>query len=299
MLIVVTLYSKLICIGAPRLHERVSQTEGFQSILLDFDRRLLSFYSPDHLIWYNMFNHHFMCGEYSQNRFDSYLRESPNEKLCLVVDPPFGCRTEALVMTLKRIQVQYQLMNRSVLPIMWIFPYFMERYVLQEMPEMNMLDYKVNYTNHKTYQESGRFGSPIRIFTNIQENLIRLGDGYRFCVACRRDVCAENKHCDKCRRCSSKNGATYVHCNQCAVCVKPYYRHCDNCNRCAQKEHNCTEFQMNSSCWICWEQGHVEKYCPKVSNRKRKPGKGIRQCLICNKLNHNERNCKQKLNKIE
>lgn len=53
--------------------------------------------------------------------------------------------------------------------MMWVFPYFMETYITHLMPEMEMSDYKINYTNHEMYRSiNGRKeGSPVRFLTNI------------------------------------------------------------------------------------------------------------------------------------
>lgn len=193
---------------------------------------------------------------------------------------------------------------------MWIFPYFMEVYVRNEMPEMEMSDYKVNYTNHRLYHdgEHGRKqGSPIRIFTNIPLNGIDLSGAtvnaaYRWCSDCRQWRDAQNRHCFKCKTCPSKNGATYVHCTQCEQCVKPNYRHCVKCNRCTQRtDHNCTEYQKHVTCLVCDEKGHSEMECRKWLKRCAQKGvkkvhvkTGGRVCLLCNRSGHNERACGQR-----
>lgn len=292
-------YRKIICIGAPRLFEIIKNQTDFKPILLDMDDRLQSFYSPDELIYYNMFNHFFYCGPESQDRFEKFLK-SPTKGTCLFVDPPFGCRTELLVQTLKTIQWQFYKYHKTVLPVILIFPYFMETYVKNDMPELKMMDFKVNYTNHKIYQEGGRkqFGSPVRIFTNIIPNLMSFdGPDYRKCQICDRYVGEANLHCSICNTCPSKNGSTYIHCMKCAECVKPYYVHCDKCHRCTQKDgHCCEEYQQLARCWICDEKGHLERFCPntnrnKLINAKQK----TRICLICGKNGHNERKCRMKM----
>lgn len=86
------------------------------------------------------------------------------------MDPPFGGRTEPLAHTIKLIGEQYSQLNNKKLPIFWIFPYFMEPQILNSLPELAMLDYKVGYDNHPLFQDGpkGRkLGSPVRIFTNI------------------------------------------------------------------------------------------------------------------------------------
>lgn len=49
-------------------------------------------------------------------------------------------------------------------------------------------------------------GSPIRIFTNVDQSKITLpvDENYRFCDECNRWVCSENVHCFKCNNCTSK-----------------------------------------------------------------------------------------------
>lgn len=293
--------SKTICLGTPRLHEVIREDPECKSLLLDFDPRLRAFYPPHELLRYNMFNHYFFCGQYSRDVFSKFLKnDSRRDKVCLIVDPPFGCRTEALSFTLKRIQMEYMTLNSEILSIIWVFPYFMERYLVRSMPEMTMLDYKVSYTNHPTYNnEVGRFGSPVRLFTNAMPKLIKFKKGFKYCPKCEKFTRLENPHCNTCQTCPSKNGAIYQHCPNCATCVKPYYVHCFNCNRCAQSEgHQCVDYQRNAFCWICDNKGHVEKHCPSIASRKivKVKGKGgsssVRTCVICRKPNHNERQCR-------
>lgn len=291
--------SKTICLGTPRLHEQIRELPGCKSLLLDYDTRLMHFYSPEEeFLRYNMFNHYFFCGEYSGRVFSKFLKNtSKRDKVCLLVDPPFGCRTEALSLTLKRIQLEYMTLNRELLPVIWVFPYFMEKYVTKSMPEMTMLDYKVSYTNHSTYNDSGRFGSPVRLFTNALPRLVRFHKGFKFCAKCQMYTRVENPHCDKCRSCPSKNGAVYKHCFDCEECVKPYYVHCFVCHRCVQLDgHSCADYQRNAFCWICDEKGHVEKTCPLLTANKgvKAKGKGTRTCLVCRKPKHNERQCRAK-----
>lgn len=321
-------FSKIICIGAPRLHEFLKSI-SVKSILLDFDDRFYTFYSSNEFYRYNMFNHYFFDGNDRKNDFNDFLKNNSryteiiicfnikliffcynsDDRLCLFTDPPFGCRTEALAFTIKTISRTYQQLNvtNNILPVMWIFPYFMETYIQNEMPEMEMFDYKINYTNHKLYNdtEKGRKdGSPIRIFTNIPLKQIDLSGGgsetdlYRWCTICCQWRSKENEHCNKCKTCPSKNGSTYIHCMYCELCVKPNYKHCAKCNRCTQiTNHLCENYQKHIKCWICNETGHTEVNCERwlkvcKSKVKRKKFKiGRRVCLLCHKIGHNERNC--------
>lgn len=229
-----------------------------------------------------------------------------SSQTCIFTDPPFGCRTEPLVQTIKTMQAQSK--RSSPLPVIWIFPYFMETYVRNEMPEMEMLDYHVNYSNHKLYSsgEKGRKqGSPIRLFTNILPELMALplAEGYAFCRPCRRWRLAAQKHCQRCGSCTGKNGAAYVHCERCAQCVKPNYKHCTVCRRCTQVVgHNCAEFTRCLRCWICRRTGHSEWTCAEwfESGRQKKVEKfrriAARQtrkiCFVCGQIgHHNETKC--------
>ncbi|XP_055373028.1 rRNA N6-adenosine-methyltransferase ZCCHC4, partial [Condylostylus longicornis] len=302
--------SKVVCIGAPRLHEYLKQKYDIfkiESILLDLDHRFFYFNSDSEFFYYNMFNNHFFEGQEKKNMFKKFLKIDGNETISVITDPPFGCRTEPLVNVLRDIASDFREVNNffRVLPTIWIFPYYMEHYIKKEMPEMEMLDYKINYSNHEAYSDginSRKYGSPVRLFTNIPLHLIELPatEGYKMCNICQKWTAVENIHCKICNKCPSKNGETYRHCNLCSLCVKPNYVHCVNCRRCTQKQnHNCTVFQKNTHCWICDEFGHLEVNCNKgnvSSIRKflRNKEKKCRFCLICCKNGHNERKCKLK-----
>lgn len=93
--------------------------------------------------------------------------------MILITDPPFGGRIEPLAYVLNLINKQYKSLNKikTDLPIFLIFPYFMEPQILNSLPNFKMLDYKVEYDNHPLFhseKNKGRkYGSPVRIFTNI------------------------------------------------------------------------------------------------------------------------------------
>lgn len=263
--------TKVLCIGAPRLHEHLLQKTSIDSMLLDIDDRFHDFYSNRHFIHYNMFNHFFFRGKCDEEMFERYLKHvEPSSRICIFTDPPFGCRTELLANTIQTINQMYNHINsfvQQVLPTFWIFPYFMETYIRQEMPSMEMADYQVNYTNHEKYREGSKAiknGSPVRMFTNVPLGMIRLptGEGYKYCQKCDKSVLKSNSHCSICKACTSKNGAPYKHCSKCHICVKTNYVHCGKCGRCAQvEEHNCQQYKRMVSCRICLGRGHVEKGC--------------------------------------
>lgn len=312
----------MICIGAPRLHEYLKnafKTSGIQSILLDFDHRFHAFRSSQatrrDYFHYNMFNNHFFDGQEAIAEFDQFLSLADSDQCCLFTDPPFGCRTEPLAFTIQTLASRYRRVNsfHRLLTVFWIFPYFMETYVQSSMPEMEMVDYKINYTNHDTYHhgENGRKqGSPVRIFTNVPLSAIELPkeENYRYCGHCKRWVARENKHCSVCKICPSKNGDTYVHCRLCDTCVKPSYKHCSECRRCTQVfNHQCKEYQRNIQCRICLKRGHTEASCSEwfaVSEKNTQQVtklklKGMKQqqscCFICFNIGHNEKRCKHRV----
>lgn len=56
-----------------------------------------------------------------------------------------------------------------------VLPYFMERFVIKCLPEMSMLDYKVDYSNHKKFNSSGWYYTlfyTVLYFTVIHNKLI-------------------------------------------------------------------------------------------------------------------------------
>uniref|UniRef100_W8C4Y5 Zinc finger CCHC domain-containing protein 4 n=1 Tax=Ceratitis capitata TaxID=7213 RepID=W8C4Y5_CERCA len=307
--------NKVICMGAPRLHAYLrNEHPEIRSFLLDFDHRMYFFYHDYDYAWYNMCNNHFF-DQAQHLQFEKFLKCEPNDKLLIFTDPPFGCRTEPIAGTLRQLTREYNKINKlphTPLPIFWIFPYFSEHYIQQEMPQMHMCDYKVNYTNHKEYTDVGdksrKLGSPVRVFTNIPLEVLHLPveEAYKYCVQCERYTALENRHCNKCGKCPSKNGSTYRHCELCGCCVKPNYVHCKNCRRCTQaEEHNCEMYQANQRCWICQEKGHTEMNCEEwlnycgASRLVYGQNDKVITCLICRKKGHNERNCKQRSKYLE
>ncbi|XP_073845805.1 rRNA N(6)-adenosine-methyltransferase ZCCHC4 [Musca autumnalis] len=299
--------SKIICMGAPRLHCHISSKPSIdiKSYLLDLDHRFIYFYDDSSFGWYNMCNNHFF-DELQKQEFFKFLKCQSDERLLIFTDPPFGCRTELIGSTLHKITRLYNKINQlpyQPLPIFWIFPYFLAQYIQKVVPSLQMSDYKINYTNHDSYTDIGKLarkqGSPVRLFTNVPLEIVKLPvkEQYKYCSKCQKYTALENRHCDVCQSCPSKNGSTYVHCNQCGMCVKPSYVHCRNCRRCTQKEdHNCIEYQKHQTCYICRAVGHTEEKC---SFWKKKAlhlifptiGNGVIVCILCNESGHNEMNC--------
>ncbi|XP_055538868.1 rRNA N6-adenosine-methyltransferase ZCCHC4-like isoform X2 [Wyeomyia smithii] len=293
--------TKIISLGAPRLHEYLLTSTATKSLLLDIDKRFECFYDATSFLQYNMFNHHFFGGSAAQDVFISFLQTNEQkDRLCIFTDPPFGCRTELLANTIVKINQLYNTTNslvQHVLPVFWVFPYFMEAYIKNELPSMEISDYHVSYTNHRRYHNGKKGlknGSPVRFFTNVPLESFELpsNQGYKFCYECNKSVHKTNIHCSICSMCASKNGATYKHCVKCNWCVKPNYKHCNKCGRCAQK-HDCHFYQTQITCRICMNKGHVELTCSFWKHFK-EIKRHYSGCMVCGKKTHIIKKCPER-----
>ncbi|XP_008557635.1 rRNA N6-adenosine-methyltransferase ZCCHC4 [Microplitis demolitor] len=305
----------VLCIGAPRIHEHIIQNydDKMSSLLLDFDGRFHDFFGPLSFCWYNLFNHHFFNKE-SQQIFKDFLTQDNGKDIYVVCDPPFGGRVEPMSQTMKMISDLHKKWNglseKDELKIIFILPYFMEPIMHFKsnpagvdggLKDLKMSDYRVDYDNHSLFRSGStgrKFGSPVRIFTNIPLNLLKLpeDDGYKYCKRCDKWVSVENKHCKLCKTCTSKDGRRYKHCKICNRCVKPAWEHCKKCERCAKVTHTCgAKPKVSGHCSKCNKTDHISNDCPEIvdagskilikSQRKRKNDSG-------NNFNHK----KQKLN---
>ncbi|XP_034021237.1 rRNA N6-adenosine-methyltransferase ZCCHC4 [Thalassophryne amazonica] len=270
-------YKKVLCVGTPRLQELIKlqnleeNREQIKSLLLDIDFRYAQFYSQDEFCHYNMFNHHFFSGEAGSRVLQTFLKQSEDQRLVMVADPPFGGLVKPLANSFSQIshtwrKVQSPNSAHVEMAMIWIFPYFFESRILECLPSFSMLDYQVDYDNHPLYKhgKTGRKQSPVRIFTNIspRDFLLPKEDGYRFCPVCERYVSAMNKHCAECGICPSKDGREWKHCSLCHKCVKPSWTHCPSCDRCALPAHPCVCTQQNDGCFRCGCSGHKRQACP-------------------------------------
>lgn len=258
--------TNIICIGAPTIHERIlNDVPEMNSVLLDIDHRYLQFYESDHFRWFNMYNCHILEECDTEFVLEDILTQG--DSTAVFIDPPFGGRLEPLAYTLEKFNQIRKKNNKSILSKFLVLPYFMERFVVNCIPDMSMLDYKIDYINHKKFNSSGRNkGSPIRMFTNVDQCKISLPveENYRFCDECNRWVCSENVHCYKCNSCTSKNGRAYIHCNLCKRCVKKTWKHCKECNKCCLIEHNCRRFPTKGR----MKDGPRKKYILSKADRK-------------------------------
>lgn len=67
--------SKVICIGAPRLHAHLINhcSPAIKSFLLDLDYRFYYFYQDDQYAWFNMCNNYFF-DELQKQEFYRFLK---------------------------------------------------------------------------------------------------------------------------------------------------------------------------------------------------------------------------------
>ncbi|KHJ45090.1 hypothetical protein D918_04394 [Trichuris suis] len=232
------------CIGAPRLHELLHSNSGKRSFLLDIDDRYEQFFKPSDFARFNLLVCYFFTKE-GKMHFKQFLESC--QHLLVVVDPPFGGlakRIGKMLQTIKRIHSVVHQSANVACDFLWVFPYFMERKVTAAMPQLRMLDYQVEYENQTRFKtKSTKRVSPARIFTSIDPASIPLPvhEGkYKFCNICKLFVAAENRHCQICGTCTSKNGRPYVHCFPCGKCVKATNVHCETCSICHRKG-NCVD----------------------------------------------------------
>lgn len=272
----------ILCIGVPRLYEYISYNFGdkMTCFLLDIDARFHQFVGPLNYAWYNLFNNHFFNPE-AKTLFKDFLTQENGRDMYIVCDPPFGGRVEPISQTIKSITDNHKKWNNikvadDELKTLFIFPYFMESIIKKKsnppgiaggISDLDMTDFKVEYQNHATFQEQlnlAKKPSPVRLFTNIKLSLINLENmiGYKYCSICSRWVLKENNHCDKCGKCTSKDGREFTHCDLCERCVKHTWEHCETCQRCASKIHDCSQRpKIVENSLQCHTKGLIDKDC--------------------------------------
>ncbi|XP_054152431.1 rRNA N6-adenosine-methyltransferase ZCCHC4-like [Oppia nitens] len=258
-IIVKNKFTSVICIGCPTIHEHLTsgRIDNIKSILLDIDDRYKQFYSPKKFLKFNLFNNYFFNGTRDETTFMRFIEKSTKESIVIIVDPPFGGLIEAMAKTLRKFSDIWRKYHsiadeNETLPIMLIFPYFNEKRITDKIPGLLMSDYLVDYQNHNKFNDtnSGRkFGSPVRIFTNISLKLIELpkADGYYYCDYCCKYVSKNNKHCFQCNDCTARDGKPYKHCNVCKRCVKNTWNHCKLCSHCHLMQEICKRKSTDSN----------------------------------------------------
>jgi hypothetical protein len=143
--------TRVVCLGTPRVHERLRTDARFTSCLLDLDDRFGWFYGTGpSFARINMANGHFfgtVDGEPPAS-VASFLRTAT----AVVVDPPFGLHPEALARTLRLLWRRAAAPQHAAaeLPTLLFFPYFLEKGVAAALPSLAVSDYEVSYDNHAT-----------------------------------------------------------------------------------------------------------------------------------------------------
>jgi hypothetical protein len=210
-------WDSVICIGCPTIFEAVHHSRAhklLRAFLLDYDTRLYSFFSARQMLIYNMFNGHI----FSPRRFfnDKFLSIIKN---CLViVDPPFSAFHRVLAHSIDTLFQCKDIQRNLIL----FNPYFLERWIADAFPRLNMLDYKIEYASQSALHLCrGKKGSPVRIFTDICPSKFPPLDetNYKYCQECNRYTLVTNQHCFACRACTSKDSLPDRHCSLCpTVC---------------------------------------------------------------------------------
>jgi hypothetical protein len=95
------------------------------------------FYENNLFLRYNMFNHHFFHDKQSYLKF---LNKSNN--LLIVIDPPFGGLIKLIAHSIEKIK--NELPNKNV-SIILFYHYFNETWIKKWLPDLKMIDYKVNF----------------------------------------------------------------------------------------------------------------------------------------------------------
>ncbi|KAJ8262121.1 hypothetical protein GJAV_G00162470 [Gymnothorax javanicus] len=296
-------FSKMLCVGTPRLHELIkirnleAGKEVIRSLLLDIDFRYAQFCSEEEFCHYNMFNHHFFHSK-GEAVFKAFLSEESSENIVLVADPPFGGLVKPLAHSFSRISAMWRMLQGAEIctqemPMVWIFPYFFESRILECFPSFSMLDYQVDYDNHPLYKhgKTGRKQSPVRLFTNLcpRDIILPEAEGYRFCSICERFVSSGNRHCSICNACTSKIKTNkqfkYMFIALLFLCPPPAtanatgkldgreWRHCAVCNKCVKPSW--------LHCAVCGRCALPDHPC----------GRGQTGCFTCSGLGHKRRTC--------
>lgn len=277
-------YSHVLCIGTPRLHETLLNS-NVKSLLLDVDHRYAQFYSSSQYLQYNMFNNFF----YEPTGLDTcrhFISAQP-DSLAIVVDPPFGGLVQVLAHSIRKL---WNVAGKE-LPTFLVFPYFMESHMLAALPSLRMMDYQVTYANHKHFSSERKKPSPVRVFTNLPPPGLQLpaSEGYWLCATCNSYSAQGNAHCLDCGACTSKDGRHYSHCEQCGVCVKPGRVHCSVCHKCELPVHHCGP-SVRAGCHVCGSLEHKRRDCPeKVVQQSKQQGVALRKRKRVSKQASNSR----------
>ena len=106
-------FSNVLCVGCPALFERLPQHLSENSLLWDIDARLENFYEHKKFLWGNFFNGYFFRGKEEEETLRNFLI-NVDTKLLIIVDPPFGAKTELISHSINRVKNQLGKCQRSL-----------------------------------------------------------------------------------------------------------------------------------------------------------------------------------------
>uniref|UniRef100_A0A7E4WB00 CTCHY-type domain-containing protein n=1 Tax=Panagrellus redivivus TaxID=6233 RepID=A0A7E4WB00_PANRE len=215
-----------LCVGTPQVFNFLLSKPEYRDkvYLLDIDERFRAIYDDDHFSMFNMINGEFWTNEAG---FSKFLQTS--DKLAVICDPPFAVFIKVLLKTLNNLVTE-----KPETDFVFTLPYFLDRHLFREMPNLKMIDYAITYQNHPKYKSAKN--SPVRFFTTLPPECFTLpGDLYKNCPDCNRYVAKTNQHCYDCKSCPSRDGSAVQHCLKCRRCVPLKYSHCNRCNTCSLK----------------------------------------------------------------
>ena len=107
-------FSNVLCVGCPSLFENLPENLSEKSLLWDIDARLENFYDHRRFLWGNFFNGHFFRGKEEEEIFRNFLI-GVDTKLLIIVDPPFGAKTELISHSINRVKNQLGRCHRSMI----------------------------------------------------------------------------------------------------------------------------------------------------------------------------------------
>uniref|UniRef100_A0A0N5BRV7 Zinc finger CCHC domain-containing protein 4 n=1 Tax=Strongyloides papillosus TaxID=174720 RepID=A0A0N5BRV7_STREA len=218
-------FDGLLCIGTPTVFQKLRTR--MRCFLLDVDERFKYFFEADEFAQFSMLVNYFYDPK-GREQLENFFRET--RRLLILCDPPFAVFISALQKSIDKLKAFFKEKSEyddKEVYQMFVLPVFVGKH----LRDVEMLDYKVTYSNHRVFNNPDR--TIVRLFTDVEQANFELPEPYyRFCSECNRYVVSTNEHCDVCEKCPSKDGSTYKHCFTCERCVKPKYVHCKRCKCC-------------------------------------------------------------------
>uniref|UniRef100_A0A0K0EHE2 CTCHY-type domain-containing protein n=1 Tax=Strongyloides stercoralis TaxID=6248 RepID=A0A0K0EHE2_STRER len=218
-------FDGLLCIGTPTVFQKLRTR--MRCFLLDVDERFKYFFEADEFAQFSMLVNYFYDPK-GKEQLENFFKET--RRLLILCDPPFAVFISTLQKSIDKLKLLFKEKSEyddKEVYQMFVLPIFVGKH----LRDVQMLDYKVTYSNHRVFSNPDR--TIVRLFTDVEQTNFELPEPYyRFCSECSRYVVSTNEHCDVCEKCPSMDGFTYKHCFTCERCVKPKYKHCKRCKCC-------------------------------------------------------------------